>query len=222
MVKLDRKQQALIIFLVGVILFGGGYRLAQVKARASEENKPSLQRNPGEAAGEGKAKEFIVHVAGAVGKPGVYRLPQGARVVDALDRAGFLPDADTEALNLAALLTDGQKITVPFKVVLDSSGIAGAGTGGTQKNPGVFGPAPASAPATTGSRPSGNAPAGLVNINTADAGQLDTLPGIGPALAQRIMQYRELEGPFKSLEDLKNVSGIGDKKYESLKDRITL
>jgi len=64
--------------------------------------------------------------------------------------------------------------------------------------------------------------AGPVNINTADAGQLDTLPGIGPALAQRIMQYRELEGPFKSLDDLKNVSGIGGKKYEDLKDRITL
>lgn len=221
LVKLDKKQQAVILFLVLVIVFGGVYRLALVRANSAGESRPALQRNAGEAAGEGKAKEVVVHVAGAVKSPGIIRLPQGARVADALEKAAPLPDADTDMLNLAAPVTDGQKITVPAKG-LPAAGAATAsgsgGAGGVQKNPSVSGTAPSSGPAagTTG------AAAGLVNINTADASRLDTLPGIGPALAQRIIEYRELHGPFKSLEDLKNVSGIGDKKFDDLKDKITI
>lgn len=209
MIQLDRKQQLVIILLVGVILFGGGYRLAQIKERAAEENKPAL-----EAAGENKTKDLQVHVTGAVSKPGVYHLSQGSRVIDAVNMAGPTGEADLDSLKLASLLTDGQTISVPLKpeaIQAGSTPPAGApvsSTAGTGRN--VFTPQ------------TGTKSPGLVNINMADQSQLDSLPGIGPALAQKIIQYREVNGPFKSIDDLKNVSGIGDKNYENLKDRITV
>lgn len=210
MIQLDRKQQMVIFLLVAVILFGGGYRYAQMKERTAEESKTVL-----EAAGENKSRELQVHVAGAVLKPGVYRLPQGARVIDAVNMAGPAAEADLDSLKLASPLTDGQTIPVPLKPAVSGAQAgqpgAAAGTGRSVSTP------------QPGAKSAGNAgAAGLVNINTADQSQLDTLPGIGPALAQRIIQYREVNGPFNTVEDLKNVSGIGDKSFEKLRDRITV
>jgi len=214
MVQLDRKQQWVIALLVAVILFGAGYRLAQVKERAANEDRPSL-----EAAGEDKAGDLYVHVAGAVLKPGVYKLPRGARIIDAVNMAGPTGEADLDSLQLAAPAPDGKTIYVPLKSAAVQAGPTASG-----------GPAgaPASAPAGAGRNifapQAGAAGAAaapdLVNINTADASQLDTLPGIGPALAQRIIQYREINGPFKNIEDLKNVRGIGDKNFANLKGKI--
>ena len=209
MIKLEPKQQAVVFFLVAVILFGGGYRLAQVQSRSAQENSPSLQQAAGETGAGAAAKEIAVHVSGAVARPGLYRLTQGARVADAVEKAGPLDEADLNAINLAAPLADGQKVPVPLKGEVQAGAPAGAGP--VQRNAGVS----AAAPRSVG-------PAGPVNINTAGAAELDTLPGIGPALAQRIIQYRETNGPFKQVEDLKNVSGIGDKKFAELKDRITV
>lgn len=215
MVQLDRKQQLVIALLVAVILFGGGYRFAQMKERAADEARPSL-----EAAGENKAKDIFVHVAGAVSKPGVYQLPQGARIIDAVNMAGPTGEADLDSLQLAAPVPDGKTIYVPLKSTAAQAGTAVPGTPGTPVSPAAgtgrnaFAP-PAGASGTA-------AATGLVNINTADVSQLDTLPGIGPALAQRIIQYREVNGPFKTIEELKNVSGIGDKNFEKLKDKITV
>lgn len=215
MVQLDRKQQLVILLLVGVILFGGGYRLAQMKERAAEEGKPALE------AASDKAKDLLVHVAGAVAKPGVYQLPHGSRVIDAVNQAGPAAEAELDSLKLASPVTDGQTIYVPSK----SSTQAGSTAAGSSQG------SPVSSAGTgrnaftsqTGVKPSGTATVtGLVNINTADQSQLDTLPGVGPSLAQRIIQYREINGPFKAIEDLKDVSGIGDKNFEKLKDRITV
>ena len=192
-VRLDRKQQLIILLLAALILFGGGYRYAQLKERALLENAPHW-----ETAEEVTVKEIQVHITGAVEKPGVYRLTQGARAVEAVNLAGPLEDADPDALRLAAELSDGQTINVPYKENVDEHDGAVKQTGGANPN------------------------GGLVDLNRADSSQLCTLPGIGPALAERIINYRETKGQFNSVEEIKKVSGIGDKKYQDLQDKITV
>lgn len=203
MVQLERGQQIILLVLVGVILFGGGYRLAQVKERSAV--KPALETTE-----QSRVKTINVHVTGAVTKPGVYELAADDRIIDAVNKAVPLGDADLHSLKLAAKIIDGQDIYVPFKT--DQDVLAADGSQPTG-NPGAY---------RSGGLPAGSAAGSLVNINIADAAQLDTLPGIGSSLAQRIIQYRETNGPFKSIEDLKDVSGIGDKNFENLKDRITV
>ena len=140
-----------------------------------------------------------VYVSGAVARPGVYRLPQGSRVQDAILTAGeALPGADLAALNLAAPLADGDRVDVPVK------GAAGS-----------------SQPAASVSDPaSGGAVDGPVDINTATQEMLESLPGIGPTLAQRIIDYRQSNGPFASIEAIQDVSGIGPGIFEKIKDLI--
>ncbi|MDD4170435.1 MAG: helix-hairpin-helix domain-containing protein [Desulfotomaculaceae bacterium] len=201
--------------LVSLILFGAGYRYAQIKEQGLNDDRPVL-----ETAGENKVKEFKVHVTGAVAKPGVYQILQGARIIDAVNMAVPTGEADLDSLKLAAPVTDGQTITVPYKVSSPGNPASTTGyttgasrelTSETGRNPYI---------PSQGANSAVSAADGLVNINTANLSQLDTLPGIGPAIAQRIIQYRETNGPFNTVEDLKNVSGIGDKKFESLKDKV--
>ena len=150
-------------------------------------------------------RKIAVYINGAVEKPGVYTFAEGSRVVDALQAAGgFLPTAEGDSINQAAPLRDGQQVYVPFK--------------GTPPPPGLPAALPAAPPTGRAAAP---APVGPVNLNTAGPEELDTLPGIGPALADRIIEYRQKNGPFQRPEDLKKVSGIGDKVYENLKERIT-
>lgn len=140
-----------------------------------------------------------VHVAGAVGAPGLYRLLDGARVVDAVAAAGgFAADADTDAVNLARSVDDGEQLVVP------RIGEAAA---------------PSQAGGTSAAAPSSGA---RVNLNTADAAALDTLPRIGPALAQRIIDWRAQNGRFTSVDDLLAVPGIGDRMLESIRDLVTV
>lgn len=128
--------------------------------------------------------DLVVHVTGAVVNPGVAELPPGARVADAVAAAGGMTeDADESALNLAALVVDGTQVYVP-RIGEGPPPIAAAPSGAAQES-------------------------GLVNLNTADAAGLATLPGIGPALADRIITYRETHGPFGTVADLDAVSGIG-------------
>ena len=151
-------------------------------------------------------RKIAVYINGAVERPGVYSFAEGSRVVDALQAAGgFLPTADGDTINQAAPLRDGQQVYVPFK--------------GTPAPPGLQPGAPPAVPAT--GRAAAPAPSGPINLNTATKEQLDTLPGIGPALADRIIEYRQKYGPFQRPEDIKKVSGIGDKVFENIKDRIT-
>ncbi|SHI35505.1 helix-hairpin-helix domain-containing protein [Desulfofundulus thermosubterraneus] len=217
MFEVTRRHQLIILIVAAILVFGGGYRYALWQQRVDAKNKPALEQlKPPENL---EKKELVVHVAGAVEKPGVYRLPSGARVQDAVQMAVARPEADLDMLNLAAPLADGQKLVVPVK----QPGLTG-GAVPLQNMPGS-GPVNATLRDNPFAQPHGKSPTGsgsLVNINTADQKELETLPGIGPSLAQRIIQYRETNGPFKVPEDIKNVSGIGDKRFEQLKDYITV
>jgi competence protein ComEA len=146
--------------------------------------------------------EAVVHVAGAVRSPGVYALPDRARVIDAIQKAGgFAPNADPGQLNLAARVVDGTQILVPLR--------GAAPAPGAPQRPAARGAAPAAA-------------GGLVSINSASAEELDTLPGIGPATAAKIIEYRQRHGGFKTVDELAAVKGIGPKKLERLRPRVTL
>jgi competence protein ComEA len=138
---------------------------------------------------------LVVDVTGAVHRPGVYRLPAGARVQEALRRAGGATrKADSAAVNLAAKVADGQQILVPERA-----------------------PANAAVPANPGA---GTAPAGPVSLNSATAEQLDQLDGVGPATAAKIIAWRTANGGFSSIDDLAQVAGIGPKKLEALRPQV--
>lgn len=143
-------------------------------------------------------KPVIVYITGAVPRPGVYALPKNARVQDAISAAGgFLAEAQKADINLAALVEDGEKLDIPY--------LEGA-------SPVLGTPVPSVVAVTTE----------LININIASGGELETLPGIGPTTAQKIIDYREQNGPFLSTEDIINVPGIGPGTYERIKDLITV
>jgi competence protein ComEA len=139
---------------------------------------------------------LVVDVSGAVRRPGVYRLAAGARVLEAVRKAGPRRRADLAGVNLAARLTDGEQVVVP-----------------------VRGRAPAASGGDTGTTP---APAAPVSLNSGTLAQLETLDGIGPALAQRIIDYRTAHGGFRSLAELDQVSGIGPARLAALHGRVTL
>ena len=189
---------------------------------------------PGEGAGAGRAgggaessgdraatassapTELVVHVSGAVTSPGVVRLPPGARVDDALRAAGGATgDAELAAVNLARPVVDGEQIHVPVP---------------GEEPPAVAAPAPAEegAPAGDatgagdGAAGGGGADGGLIDLNTASVAELDELPGVGPAIAQRIVDHREQNGPFESVDQLEEVSGIGPATLEKMRDRATV
>jgi competence protein ComEA len=160
------------------------------------------------SASDGSHAEVVVHVAGAVAKPGLHRLPIGARVDDAVTAAGGASaGADLGRVNLARMVVDGEQLYVPrtgeeIPVAAVTGGGAGAGVGG-------------------GSGPGGGAAGvGVVDLNTADQATLETLPGVGPAIAGRILAWRQEHGRFASVEDLLDVSGIGDAKFADLQDRV--
>jgi competence protein ComEA len=141
----------------------------------------------------------VVHVAGKVRRPGLVHAPAGSRVADVLTLAGGpLPGVDLTTLNLARQVTDGEQILVG--------------------QPAPPGPAP-TAPGTTPNPSTGPAEA-PVNLNTASLGQLDALPGVGPVLAQRILDYRTQNGPFTTIDQLQEVPGVGPKKFDSLKPHV--
>ncbi len=147
---------------------------------------------------------IAVHVIGAVPRPGLYTFLDGARVQDAIDAAGgLLAEADANLLNLAELLEDGQQLDIPYK----------AGSAPTE------GPA---LPGSVTSTPASNSGEDLININTATLEELDTLPGIGLTTAQKIIDYRTVNGPFSTIEAIMNVSGIGPSTFEGIKDLITI
>lgn len=137
----------------------------------------------------------VVHVLGAVTAPGLYRLREGARVVDGIAAAGgFGPDAERNGLNLARVLSDAEQLVVP---------VVGAAPEGDANVPGV-------------------AVDGRVNLNTADGAMLETLPRVGPALAARIIAWRERNGGFTVPEDLMQVTGIGEKTFESMRELVSV
>src|SRR6478735_10608701 len=152
------------------------------------------------------AAALVVHVVGQVARPGLVRLPAGSRVADAIEAAGGARrGADLSALNLARLVVDGEQVHVPKPGEVVPA--AGAGASG-----------PSGAAAGGGA----GAPGALVSLNTADVAALDTLPGVGPVLAQRILDWRTEHGRFTSVDELGEVSGIGDKLMAQLRPKVTL
>ena len=149
------------------------------------------------------AAQIVVQAAGAVVQPGVYRLAAGARVADLVAAAGGLtPDGDPDRVNLASLLVDGARVYLPHRGEVTPPAPVSDGGGGS----------------AGGSASS--APPAPVDLNTATADELDTLPGIGPATAAAILDYRQRHGPFRSVDDLAQVRGIGDAKLAQLRDRV--
>jgi competence protein ComEA len=141
---------------------------------------------------------LVVDVVGAVNRPGLYRVPQGSRIADALARAGGeTKHADSLLVNLAAPLADGEQVIVPSVAAFGSSGAA--------------------APASATAAPSPTAP---VDLNTATAEQLDALPGVGPVTAEKIIAYRQAHGPFTSVDQLDAISGIGPSRIADLKGLV--
>ncbi|TCC66525.1 ComEA family DNA-binding protein [Kribbella pittospori] len=154
----------------------------------------------GSGTGQSPAGVVVVHVAGKVRRPGLVRAPTGSRVADVLTLAGGpLPGVDLTTLNLARPVTDGEQILVGIPTPPGATTAPGA-------NP--------TAPPTAANAP--------VKLNTADLTQLDTLPGVGPVLAQRILDYRTQNGPFATIDQLQEVPGVGPKKFDSLKSHVRI
>lgn len=178
------------------VVVGGGAGSSEGDAAPDGSNTSS---NGDEIdAGAGPSVEVVVlHVLGAVVEPGIVELPVGSRVVDAIAAAGGpTAEADLAAVNLARVVADGEQLRVPIV-----GEVPPAGSGGS----------PPSSP--------GTAADGRVNLNTADAAALETLPGVGPALAARIIAWRDENGPFRSVDELSAVSGIGERTLDGLRDQ---
>ena len=208
----------LVLAVLGVVLIGGNVisiaatapfawesSTGELLSSGDSENVSSMRSSSSEEASV-KPELVYVFVSGSVKSPGVYALPSDARVGDAVSAAGgFTDEAATEYNNLARVVVDGEQIHVPTsEEVAQGQDLLQSG-----------------AATRSGATPGFAAgESNLVNINTADSALLETLPGIGPATAQKIIASRESEGPFASTDELMRISGIGDKKYAAIKDLI--
>ena len=191
------RRLVLLLLLAGVAALVVIGRVLPRPASPAAEPAPVVSVSAGgPVAAAGASGPVVVHVVGAVRHPGVYRLPAGSRTRDAVRRAGgALRRADLAGVNLATRLADGEQVRVPLR----AAAVADRRRGG---DPG--------------------APPAVVHVNSASAEQLDALDGIGPALAQRIVEYRDAHGGFGSIDQLDEVSGIGPVRLESLRARLAL
>jgi competence protein ComEA len=180
------------------VLLGAALLLAVLALAGRHLADRGAARAPGPVAGVRLVRAeprpaLVVHVVGAVRRPGLYRLKEGARVADAVARAGGArPKADLALVNLAAPVADGQQVIVPGRAI------------------------PGQAP-----RPAGGDASGPVSLSSATVEQLDELPGVGPVTAQKIVEYRERHGAFGSIEELDAIPGIGPARLEQLRELVT-
>jgi competence protein ComEA len=195
-----------LVVLLGwrVLRSDGSASTAPVEGRGGVATTTSASSDaPSVSVAPARDSSAVVHVVGAVRRPGVYRLRVGQRVQDAIRRAGGAKgDTDLQAINLAAKIADGQQVVVPRRGVATGAGVAGA--------------------TAAGDGTAGAAPSAPVNLNSATAEQLDTLDGVGPTTAQKILEYRTQHGGFSSIDDLAQIAGIGPKKLEALKAQVTV
>lgn len=200
---------ALAVLILGVRIFlshhdneavGARSPSASATSRASVTGRGALSSGVSAVGTSATATVWSIHVVGAVKSPGVVAVSPGARVKDAVAAAGGLAaNADSANINLARILTDGEQIHVPRP---GESVVAPAGGAGSAQTTGAAG--------------------GVVNLNTADVSGLDSLPGVGPVLAQRILDWRTAHGKFSSIDELGEVSGIGDKALERLRPHVSV
>lgn len=192
------------VVAVAILVLGGRWLAARGDGEPATAAAPAAAaKDPAPVKVEERAPpRVLVHVAGAVRRPGVYRLPGDARVRDAVERAGGARDGgDPNAINLAAVLQDGAQVVVPRR--------APAAAGAAASAAGAGAPPP-------------EAPAAPVNLNTASAEELQTLDGVGPATAAAILEYRTQQGGFRTVDDLDQVPGIGPKTMAALRDSVTV
>ena len=209
MFNIDRRYLLAASIVILVIVFTAGIKYGGFKqpGAAGEIITPAVKT----VGNNSTASEALqIYVCGEVEKPGLYKLKAGARVYDALKMAGILPGAALDFAQPARKLQDGETVELLAETQIKDL---------TMNN--KVGMLPASSALTSSSKPS--SANGLLNINTASLQELDDrLPGIGPTLAQRIVDYRNSNGGFGSVEDINNVSGIGDKKFADIKDLISV
>ncbi len=197
------KKAALPLTVVAALLFlwiTGGDGKEEISVKESQEQSVKHEELKGEDEFDSEeideTEDIYVDISGCVKEPGVYKVAAGTRIFQVIERAGGLTEgADIESVNRAEEVTDGQKIIINLV--------------GEQK------------PEAIGNTYS-EEDSDKVNINTADSSRLQAIPGVGPATAQKIIEYREQNGKFKSVEDIKNVSGIGDKTFENMRPYITV
>ena len=190
---------AVLVVLLGVRFLDGGSKDAGGGVTVDSAPRSSHSDGPA-AARHGGGASALVQVAGEVNRPGVYSVQSGARVEQAVERAGGLTQhADPAGVNLVARVQDGQQVIVPRKGAAPATA-AGSGASG------------AAAP---------GAAAGPISLSSASAAQLESLDGVGPTLAQRIVQYRQVHGGFRSLDELRQVQGIGEKRFDALRKAIS-
>lgn len=195
-----REAIALGVLCVGLVA-GAAFAYARSLPRSTPRSLASPIAPASPAPSATQSGGLVVHVAGAVQTPGVFTLPAGARVIDGLRAAGgAAPGADLSSINLARPLADGERVYIPRRGETPPPEVAGGGQ------------------APSGGGSSG----GKVNLNSATSAELEALPGIGQVLAQRIVDYRTQHGPFRSVRDLLKVEGIGEKKFDSIKDHVTV
>ncbi len=187
--------------------------------RKAEPSDGSTGRTELSDASSEEAKTLVVHICGAVSAPGVYELPAGSRIIDAVEAGGgFLPEADEACCNLAEEIVDGCQIYIMTKT-------ESCADGQTEKKAGIQTSPDSDMQTTDRNVRSNSAPAlenGLVNLNTADIAALMTLPGIGESRAKAIISYREQHGAFAQIEDIMKISGIKQAAFSKIKDKITV
>ena len=187
--------------------------------RKAETSAGSTDRTELSDASSEEAKTLVVHICGAVSAPGVYELPAGSRIIDAVEAGGgFLPEADEACCNLAEEIVDGCQIYIMTKT-------ESCADGQTEKKAGIQTSPDSDMQTTDRNVRSNSATAlenGLVNINTADVAALMTLPGIGESRAKAIISYREQHGAFAQIEDIMKISGIKQAAFSKIKDKITV
>ena len=200
--NIEKRYLGAALALVLILAFFAGMKYGDI--RNKNDGEELIIENTIQTQADQPVEEEIiqVYVTGAVANPGVYRLDAEARVYEAVDMAQALPEANLSTINMAQKLEDGQAVLIPRQ--------------GEEETPSM------SESFITSSSLSGSGKTGQVNINKANIQELDALPGIGPTLAQRIIDYRTAHGPFTSIESLNEVSGIGEKKYADLQDLITV
>lgn len=204
----------IILILIGIYVYNIKFNeTLEDNIHTENVNNINLVGNILENAGDKNEKDnlIIVHITGAVKKTGIVKLIQGARIYDAIEMAeGSLEEADLSKVNLAYILEDAQKIYIPFKgEINENSEEQEYITSDFGNTSGII-------------QNTNRGESEKVNINTANQTELETLPGIGTATAEKIIDYRNKNGKFNSIEDIQNVKGIGQSKYENIKENICI
>ena len=213
---INKKTKILLIILIAIMAIGISYYAYQNEKESQniiEQQNLEIEENKQEESSK-ETEKIIVHVSGAVQNEGVIELEENSRIADAIEKAGgFREDAYTKDVNLAYKLKDGMKIYIPTMEEKENekTNVIVESNIETENNNNSY-----------SNTDEGKNVNSKVNINTASKEELDTLPGIGPSTAEKIINYRKEKGKFKSIEEIKDVSGIGDSKYENIKDMIEI